>query len=56
MQEGVMVLARLILRIANQEEKIAEHTPLEDIIAHLEKTKMKRTLEVEKKWHPHSVR
>ena len=56
MQEGVMVLARLILRVANQEEKIAEHTPLEDIIAHLEKTKMKRTLEVEKKWHPHSVR
>ncbi|MDH5199839.1 MAG: M20/M25/M40 family metallo-hydrolase [Candidatus Bathyarchaeota archaeon] len=56
MQEGVMVLARLILRIADQEEKIAEHTPLEDIIAHLEKTKMKRTLEVEKKWHPHSVR
>jgi hypothetical protein len=56
MQEGVMVLARLILRIANQEEKIAKHTPLEDIIAHLEKAKMKGTLEVEKKWHPHSVR
>jgi hypothetical protein len=56
MQEGVMVLARLVLRLANQTEKIAEHTPLEEIIALLEKKGMKRTLEVQKKWHPHSTR
>jgi len=56
MQEGVMVLARLVLRLANQEEKIAEHTPLEKIVEHLDKTGMKKTLEVQKKWHPHSVR
>jgi Zn-dependent M28 family amino/carboxypeptidase len=56
MQEGVMVLSRLVLRLANQAEKIAEHTPLEEIIALLEKKGMKRTLEVQKKWHPHSTR
>ena len=56
MQEGAMVLARLLLRLANQEEKIAEHTPLEEIIDHLEKKGMKKTLEIQKKWHPHSTR
>jgi hypothetical protein len=56
MQEGAMVLARLVLRLANQEEKIAEHTPIEEIIDHLEKKGMKRTLEIQKKWHPFSTR
>ena len=55
-KEGVMVLARLILRLANQEEMIAEHHSLDDIISHLEKTGMRKTLEIQKKWHPHSTR
>jgi hypothetical protein len=56
MQEGVMVLVRLVLRLANEEGKIAEHNSLDDIIAHLEKAGMKKTLEIQKKWHPHSTR
>jgi len=56
LQEGAMVMARLLIRLANQEEKIAEHTPLDDIIEHLEETGMKKTLEIQKKWHPNSVR
>ncbi len=56
LQEGVMVIARLVLRLANQEEKIADHTPLEEIIARLEKNGMKKTLEIQDKWHPHSTK
>ena len=56
LQEGAMVLARLLIRLANQEEKIAERTPLLEIIKHLEKIGMKKTLEIQRKWHPHSVR
>ena len=56
LQEGVMVMARLVLRLANQEEKIADHTPLNEIIARLEKNGMKKTLEIQKKWHPHSTK
>jgi len=56
MQEGVMVIARLVLRLANQEEKIAEYTPLEEIVARVEKMGMRKTLEIQKKWHPHSTR
>lgn len=56
LQEGAMVLARLILRLADQEEKIAEHTSLEDIIEHLEESGMKKNLEIQQKWHPHSVK
>jgi Zn-dependent M28 family amino/carboxypeptidase len=56
LQEGVMVIARLVLRLANQEEKIADHTPLKEIIARLEKSGMRKTLEIQKKWHPKSTR
>jgi hypothetical protein len=56
LQEGAMVAARLLLRVANQDGTLAEHTPLETILAHLEKINMKRELEIQKKWHPHSVR
>jgi len=56
MQEGVMVIARLVLRLANQEEKIAEHTPVEEIVGRLEKTGMRKTLEIQRKWHPDSTR
>ena len=56
LQEGAMVLARLLMRLANREEEIAEHTPLDAIITHLEETGMRKTLEIQRKWHPHSVR
>jgi len=56
LQEGAMVAARLILRLANQEEKLANHTPLKTIIKHLEKKKMIKNLKIQKKWHPQSVR
>jgi Zn-dependent M28 family amino/carboxypeptidase len=56
LQEGLMVIARLVLRLANQEEKIADHTPLGEILAHLEMTGMKNILKIQKKWHPYSTR
>ncbi|MCW3991566.1 MAG: aminopeptidase, partial [Candidatus Bathyarchaeota archaeon] len=56
LQEGAMVLARLLIRLANQEKRIAEHTPQAEIIKHLEETGMKKILMIQKKWHPHSVR
>jgi Zn-dependent M28 family amino/carboxypeptidase len=56
LQEGAMVAARLLLRLANQEEKLAMPTPLEKIIEHLDKKKMIKNLEIQKKWHPQSVR
>ena len=54
--EGAVLLARLLLRLATQDEKIADRTPLDKIVAHLEKTGMRKTLEIEKKWHPESPR
>ena len=54
--EGAVLLARLLLRLATQDEKIAERTPLDKIVTHLERTGMRKTLEVEKKWHPESPR
>ena len=54
--EGAMVMARLLLRLASQEEEIAEHTPLDKIIEHLEETGMRKTLEIQRKWHPDSPR
>ena len=56
LQEGAMVQARLLIRLANQEEKIAEHTTLDEIVKRLEEMGMKENLEIQKKWHPHSVR
>ncbi|KON30367.1 hypothetical protein AC482_04025 [miscellaneous Crenarchaeota group-15 archaeon DG-45] len=56
LQEGAMVLARLLIRLANQEGRIAEHTPQANIIRRLEETGMRRVLEIEKKWHPNNVR
>jgi Zn-dependent M28 family amino/carboxypeptidase len=54
LQEAAMIMARLLLRIATQEEKIASHTPHEKILEHLEEIGMRKTLEIQKKWHPES--
>jgi len=56
LQEGTMLMARLLLRMATQRKKIAKHTPLKKIVKHLEKTGMKKTLEIQLKWHPDSPR
>jgi Zn-dependent M28 family amino/carboxypeptidase len=56
LQEGSMLMARLLLRLATQEDKIAEHTSLDKIVRHLEVTGMRKTLEIQKKWHPDSPR
>jgi len=37
-------------------DKIAEHTPLNKIVEHLEATGMRKTLEVQRKWHPDTPR
>jgi uncharacterized protein involved in tolerance to divalent cations len=51
-----MVLARLLIRLASWDGKIAEHTPIEEIIKTLEDSGMKKKLEIQKKWHPYSLR
>lgn len=56
LMEGSMVMARLLLRLASKEDRIAEHTPLDRIVEHLEETGMRKTLEIQKKWHPDSPR
>jgi Zn-dependent M28 family amino/carboxypeptidase len=56
LQEGAMLLSRMLLRMTTQKEKIAEHTSIENIIEHLKETGMKKILEIQKKWHPDSPR
>ena len=56
LQEGSMLMARLLLRLATQGDKIAEHTPLNKIVEHLEATGMRKTLEIQRKWHPDTPR
>ncbi|MFA9437403.1 MAG: M20/M25/M40 family metallo-hydrolase [Candidatus Bathyarchaeota archaeon] len=56
LQEGTMLMARLLLRLATQRKKIAKHTPLKKIVKSLEKSGMRKTLEVQLKWHPESPR
>jgi Zn-dependent M28 family amino/carboxypeptidase len=54
LQEGTMLMARLLLRLATQEKNIAKHTPLNEIVKYLEKSGIKKTLEIQLKWHPDS--
>jgi Zn-dependent M28 family amino/carboxypeptidase len=56
LQEGTMLMARLLIRLATQKNKIAKHTPLKKIVRYLEKTGMRDTLEIQLKWHPESPR
>lgn len=56
LQEGTMLMARLLLRLATQRKRIAKHTPLTKIVRHLEMTGMRKTLEIQLKWHPESPR
>jgi len=56
LQEGAMLMARLLLRLATQRRKIAKHTPLKIILRRLERNGMRETLEIQLKWHPDSPR
>jgi Zn-dependent M28 family amino/carboxypeptidase len=56
LQEGAMVVSRLLLRLANKEDKIAEHKSIDEIVSHLKKSGMKKTLQIQKKWHPDRTR
>jgi len=52
LQEGAMLMVRLLLRLATQRKKIAKHTPLKKIVKSLEESGMRKTLEIQLKWHP----
>jgi Zn-dependent M28 family amino/carboxypeptidase len=56
LQEGAMLMARLLLRLATQRRKIAKHTLLKRVLGRLERNGMKKTLEIQLKWHPDSPR
>jgi Iap family predicted aminopeptidase len=56
LQEGAMLMVRLLLRLVTQSEEIARHTPKNELIERLEKKNMRKTLEIELKWHPESPR
>ena len=56
LQEGTMLMARLLLRLATKRGKIAKHMPLKKIVRYLERTGMRKTLEIQLKWHPESPR
>jgi Zn-dependent M28 family amino/carboxypeptidase len=55
LQEGAMIVSRLLLRLANKKDKIAKHTSPDEIQKKLEKNGMRKILEIENKWHPNSV-
>ncbi len=50
------VLAMLLIRLANREDRIAGHTSIYEIIERLEKSEMREILEIQKRWHPHGIR
>jgi Zn-dependent M28 family amino/carboxypeptidase len=56
LQEGAMVLARILLKLANRKEPIAVHRPIDDVVKSLEDSGMRKELEIQKKWHPSTIR
>jgi Zn-dependent M28 family amino/carboxypeptidase len=56
LQEGAMVLARLLLKVANRKETIAQHRSVDEVVKELESSGMKKKLEIQKKWHPNTIR
>jgi len=56
LKEASMVLAQFLLRIANEEKPIAEHTPPEAILKRLEEKGEAEALRIQKKWHPDTIR
>lgn len=56
LKEASMVLAQFLLRIANDDEPAARHTPTESILRRLEESGEAEALKIQKKWHPESIR
>ncbi len=56
LKEASMLLAQFLLRIANEEKPIAEHTPVEDVLKRLEEKGEAEALRIQKKWHPDTIR
>jgi Zn-dependent M28 family amino/carboxypeptidase len=55
LQEGAMLMSRMLLRLATQKERIVKHTSRQKIVKDLENTGMKKILEIQLKWHPEST-
>lgn len=53
LQEGAMILARLIIRLANEKQTLGDHTPITDVEQHLVTSGMKPILELQRQWPSH---
>ena len=53
LQEGAMILARLIIRLANEKQTLGDHTPINDVEQHLATSGMKPILELQRQWPSH---
>jgi len=56
LKEASMVLAQFLLRIASEEKPTAGHTPVEEIVKRLEERGEAEALQIQKKWHPDTIR
>ncbi|MFQ6052945.1 MAG: M28 family metallopeptidase, partial [Candidatus Bathyarchaeia archaeon] len=56
LKEGAATLAQFLIRLADEPGAIAERTPIEEIVAYLEEKGLAKTLRIQKKWHPDSIR
>jgi Zn-dependent M28 family amino/carboxypeptidase len=53
LQEGVMILARLIVRLANDKRKLGDHTAIPNVLQCLTASGMKSILEMQRQWPSH---
>jgi hypothetical protein len=53
LQEGAMVLARLLIRLANDKLVLGDHTPIPDVEQRLTTSGMKPTLQMQRQWPFH---
>jgi Zn-dependent M28 family amino/carboxypeptidase len=56
LQEGAAVLAQFLIHLANDTGTIAERKSVEEIVQILEEKSLAKTLRIQKKWHPDSIR
>ena len=53
LQEGAMVLARLLIRLANDKQALGDHTPIPDVEQRLTTSGMKPILQMQRQWPFH---
>jgi Zn-dependent M28 family amino/carboxypeptidase len=53
LQEGAMVLARLLIRLANDKQTLGAHTPVPDVEQRLTTSGMKPILQMQRQWPFH---